>query len=162
MDVCPLCHQEVAESDRRPIASSERRLVMHLACFEDFESLVREVGQVPTLTAPKPGFERLAKEVDGHLILVHRDFPNEQMPFLVYLASQENPAVVTDMYNWAEQNELRIRNPANQILRLKEKNHISTYDRDGKRFAVITDEGRAFVGKFAARLAGSKAEESTA
>src|SRR5438445_2339497 len=127
MPVCLICHHEVADADGRSVASDGRVLIVHPSCFADFSSLVKEALNASSLRPPAVGLDRLAKNVNGRLVLVHRNFPNEQMPFLVYLATERDPVIVADLYKWAEQNELRIRNPANQVLRLKEKGLLATY-----------------------------------
>jgi hypothetical protein len=151
MAVCLLCRQEVAPSEARVVHGDGREILVHTSCFDDFAPLVREALATSGVTPPT-GLSKLARSVDGRLVLVHRNFKNEQMPFLVYLAGQKDPVAVTEMYSWAEQNELRIHNMANQVLRLKNKGFISTFDREGERVAVITEDGRRAIEEYAASL----------
>lgn len=152
MATCLLCRGEVPSSDARVIAADGRELLVHASCFADFVPLVREALGPSGALLPTTGLAKLAKTVDGRLVLVHRSFKNEQMPFLVYLASQKDPVAVTDMYGWAQQNELRIGNMANQVLRLKTKGLIATFDRAGERVAVITEDGRKAIEEYASSL----------
>ena len=97
------------------------------------------------MPAPSSALDRIARTVANRLVLVHRNFPNEQMPVLAYLAIINQPVPVIDVYNWLEQNELNIKNPANQVLRLKDKGHVATFDQEGSRYIVLTDEGRKAI-----------------
>lgn len=150
---CQLCHQEVAEAEARPIPAEGRTILVHTSCFADFAPLVVAAFGSSRITPSAVGLDRLAKNVDGRLVIVHRNYDNEQMPFLVFLAAQTGPVVVTEMYEWAEQNELHIGNPANQVLRLKNKGLVGVVQSpDGKRLIFITDEGRRTIEEYAASL----------
>jgi hypothetical protein len=96
--------------------------------------------------------DRLAKVVDGRLILVHRSFPNEQFPMLVYLARLDGAAPVGDLYTWLRQNELRVKNPSLSLLHLKEKGYVATFDQGNARFALITDQGRQALDTYISSL----------
>ncbi len=155
MNACALCHQEVAATDARTIPAGGRDLLVHFACFGDFAALVKEVNRGAGTQLAGSGLDRLVRMMDGQPVLVHRSFPNEQMPFLAYLATQKDPSVVAEMYKWAVKNEVRVANPANQVQRLRNKNLISTFDKDGQRYAVITEDGRKAVADFLAALESS-------
>ncbi len=152
MPVCPVCHQEVVAAEARAVPSDGGELQVHAACFKTFSSLVKEALRAASVQPSATGLDRLARVVSGRLVLTHRNFPNEQMPFLVYLAAQKDPVVVAETYRWAAQNELRIANPALQILRLKKKGLVATYENEGERCVVITDAGRKAIEEFAASV----------
>ncbi len=139
--------------DARAIPAAGRTILVHASCFADFAPLVAAALSPSTAPPRAVGLDRLAKSIDGRLVLIHRTFDNEQMPFLVYLAGQKDPVVVNDMYDWAEQNELHIGNPANQVLRLKNKGLVGVVQSaDGKRLIFITDKGRVAIEEYASGL----------
>ncbi len=111
------------------------------------ESLAR-AGQAPSFS----GLQRIARDVDGDIVLVHRQFPNEQLPILVYLAHFSRPTPVIEVYRWLKGNELRIKNPSLALLRLSEKGLVSTIRRGNERLALITDKGRMAVEAYAESL----------
>ncbi len=152
MTTCSLCHQEVGTEQFRRIPAHGHELVVHTSCFEDFAVLVAATTRVSGVQLGATGIDRLVKMMDGRPVLTHRTFPNEQMPFLAFLATQTDAVSVAEMYKWAEQNELRIANPALQVLRLKNKGFISVFDKDGDRHAIITEDGRKAIAEYAESL----------
>src|SRR2546426_8016640 len=129
MQTCAWCKQSITEGEPHLITEGERVLALHDSCFKDLALLVRETVRTTTsLGIPVRGLNRLIRDVGGRRILVHRSFPNEQLPALAYLGIMNQPVPVTDVYSWLLENEVRIKNPANQILRLKEKGLVATFD----------------------------------
>lgn len=124
---------------------SGRRIESHEDCFTDFSLLVRDVLATGDQPPPSQGLDRLARKIGGNLVLVHRAFPNETLPLLVYLAHQSKPVPVTEVYDWLKKNELSIKNPANQILRLKERGLAAAFEEETGRHVIITQEGRRII-----------------
>ena len=149
MPICFVCRQETDPGHARTIPSGERVLHVHDTCYSDFGALLRSASDDLAMRPTVVGMDKLTKSVGGRLILTHRNFPNEQMPLLAFLARQENPIAVNEVYQWLEQNEVNISNPANQVLRLKNKGLVSTLQDGESRQVMITDEGRNVIGEYA-------------
>jgi hypothetical protein len=149
MPDCFVCHHETDPGHARTITSGERVLHIHDTCYSDFGALLQNVMTNRNLRPANVGLEKLTRSVGGRLILIHRNFPNEQMPLLAFLAQHEEPTSVDDVYQWLQQNEVNISNPANQVLRLKNKGLISALQSGESRQVMITDEGRKVIEEYA-------------
>lgn len=152
MTTCSLCHLEVAPEQSKTIPAGGHDLVVHSSCFEDFAALVTAASRVPGVPTAPTGLDLLIRTMGGQPVLVHRSFPNEQMPYLAYFAMQEEPVPVADVYQWGEQNEVHSSNASACIMRLRNKGLLSTFDKDGTRYAVITEDGRKAIEEYAASL----------
>lgn len=152
MAICALCRNEVTTEDGRSISDGGRTLVVHASCFADFSVLTREALRESGATTPLTGLNRLSRVVNGKLILTHRQFPNDQIPLLIYIAHKDQAVVVSDVYTWLRQNEMSIKNPSLQVHRLREKGLVATFDEDGTRWIVINDEGKRALQEFAESL----------
>jgi len=129
-----------------------RRLAIHLSCFTEFGIVVRETLRSTGNAPPASGLGRLARRVEGNIILVHRRFPTEQIPILVFLAHFDKPVPVLDVYAWLRQNEVKIRNPSLALLRLSDKGLVTTLKQNGARLAMITDAGIRMVDEYASSI----------
>jgi len=115
--------------------------------------VVREALTAAGRSAPVAGIERIARNVEGDIVLVHRQFPNDQLPILVYLAHFDRPVPVLEIYGWLRQNELKISNPSLALLRLSGKGLVTTLKRGDQRFGLITEAGRRIVDEYADSIA---------
>ena len=146
---CWICRKETTEGPSRVLDSGENRITVHPSCLAEFGIVAREALTTSGQPAPIGRIERIARMVEGNIILVHRQFPNEQIPILVYLAHFDRPVPVLEIYGWLRQNELKISNPSLALLRLRDKGLVTTLKRDDQRFALITDAGRRMVDEYA-------------
>ena len=145
MPKCWICKAEIAESSARVLDEGTFRVTVHTACLGEFALVAREALGPGGQTLPTRGIERLTREVDGNIVLIHHRFPNEQLPILVYLAHFDRPVPVPEVYNWLRENELRIRNPSLALLKLSGKGLVATQKREDQRWAISTDDGRRTV-----------------
>ncbi len=158
MEPCTWCGKDVGDLPSRIVQGNGRSLILHTTCFEEFTLLVQETiritGSPPVAST---GLDRLVRSIGNRKVLVHRGFPNEQLPALALLGTLQDPIAVADVYSWLAENEVKIKNPANQILRLREKGLVATFDQDGQRTVVITDGGRRLLLEYVKSLELSSA-----
>src|SRR5438445_904495 len=108
VDTCWSCRKETTESGSRVLTVSESQITVHPSCLTEFGLVVREALRSTGEAVPVSGIDRLARNVEGSIVLIHRRFPSEQIPILVYLAHFDRPVPVLDVYSWMRQNELKI------------------------------------------------------
>jgi hypothetical protein len=115
--------------------------------------------QIESIPA-RAGLDGLARDTPEGFILVHRSFPNEQLPVLVYLAHKNAAVPVGEVYAWLKQNEMDIKNPSLSVLRLKEKDLIAAFEKDKTRYLTITEKGSRAITDYIDSL--SQADRTTA
>jgi hypothetical protein len=153
MTACWICKNETSDGSNRILVSGDIRINVHPSCLAEFGLVVREALAAAGRSAPVGGMERIARNVEGDIVLVHRQFPNDQLPILVYLAHFDGPIPVLEIYSWLRQNELKISNPSLALLRLSGKGLVTTLKRDDQRFGLITEAGRRVVDEYADSIA---------
>lgn len=152
MQHCWICHIETTEADIRVLKTDQGEIAVHAGCLSEFGMVAREALKLSGQATPALGLERIVREVDGKIVLIHRKFPSEQVPILVYLARFDRPVPVLEVYEWLRRNELKIKNPSLALLRLSSKGLATTLKQDETRFAMITDSGRKMLDEFADSL----------
>ncbi len=153
MENCWICREPLVEGDAFHASADQIEVRVHRRCWSVFSLLVREALRSNDATPIRVGVQKLAKELSGSIVLVHRNFPNEQLPILVYLAHFEQPVPVPDIYAWLRENELKIDNPSLALLRLSKKGLVTTLKRDNARLALITEAGMREVSDYADSVA---------
>lgn len=152
MEACEICREPVEPGTSRKVTDDGRTVMVHENCFLNFAILVKDVVRGNRLQTPTSGVERLARIVNGALVLMHRSFPNDQMPLLVYLAHLDRAVPVNEVYGWLRQNQLNIKNPSLSVLRLREKGLVATFAQEDTRYVMITEEGKRTVHDYASSL----------